>query len=272
MAYRSRKMSVPLPAIIAIIAVLIIAGALIIGFVFGRGGQGDTSSDPASDTESTLPEPDNRGDIIFYPGVGYDLLSVVNKNYNMSATDGIPELVILSDEVTNREGGDYQVDARVVQPLTDMLEAARSAGHNAILWSSYRTQEYQNRLYERALTDYMDEHPGADRAEAVANVTDVAPPGTSEHCTGLSVDIYTWTAHAQYDLHLDQRFGNDPLGGWLKENAHLYGFILRYPEGKDDITMISYEPWHFRYVGLETAAEIYERGITLEEYTGKLGE
>lgn len=274
--YRSRNVSIPLPAVIAVLAVFVIAMAVVLGLLLDKGDEPEnqeTSSYYASEEPSDTSEPvaDNKGDIIFYEGVGYDLLSVVNKNYQMSSSDGQPDLVTLSDEVTNREGGNYQVDARVAEPLTQFLEAARDAGYNAILWSSYRTQTYQNRLYEEALAKYMNEHPGADRAEAVEMVTDTAPPGASEHCTGLSVDIYTWAAHAEYGA-LDQRFGDDPFGGWLEANAHLYGFILRYPEGKEDITMISYEPWHFRYVGVEAATEIYEQGITLEEYTGKLGE
>lgn len=275
MAYRSKKVSVPLPLLIAVV-VLLLAAIVAVFIMMTRDGEqpkeqpSNISSEGVS-SEDTDAEVNANGDIVFYEGVGYDLLSVVNKNYTMSAADGQPELVTLTDEVTNREGGDYKIDARAAQPLEDFLKAARDAGYNAILWSSYRTQEYQNKLYENALTKYMEAHPGSDRAEAVANVTETAPPGTSEHCTGLAVDIYTWAAHSEYGS-LDQKFGEEPFGGWLRANAHLYGFILRYPQDKEDITMISYEPWHFRYVGVEAAAEIYERGVTLEEYTGKLGE
>lgn len=273
MAYRSKKVSIPVPVFIVVIVLVI---ALFIGmFVMTNGkkneGNGTSSEVISSQVESVVSVDDTKGDIIFREGEGYDLLSVVNKNYKMSLSDGLPELVILSDEVTMREGGDYKVDARVEEPLANFLDAARMAGYNPILWSAFRTQEYQSKLYENAITKYIDSHPGASRDEAVANVTETAPPGTSEHCTGLAVDIYTWTDHSKFGS-LDQQFGDTAFGQWLEANAHLYGFILRYPEDKEDITMISYEPWHFRYVGVEAATEIYEQGISLEEYTGKLGE
>lgn len=275
MAYRSRKASLSLPLILILLAVLVGVIVLAVWLMGGEDEQlssasvSNVSVESSSQAES---EPDDpTGDIIFREGEGYDLLSVVNKNYLIAAADGQPNLVTLTDDVTAREGGDYQVDARVAEPLAQFLAAARGAGYIPILWSSYRTYDYQSRLYERAITEYMDEHPGVDRAEAVAGVTDVAPPGTSEHCTGLAVDIYTWKAHSKYG-HLDREFGTDPMAQWMAENAHLYGFILRYPEDKEDITMITYEPWHFRYVGVEAATEIYQQRITLEEYTNHLGE
>ena len=89
----------------------------------------------------------------------------------------------------------------------------------------------------------------------------VAVPGTSEHATGLAVDIIS----SEYE-ELDDRQGNTDEQKWLMEHCWEYGFILRYPEEKADITGIIYEPWHYRYVGEETAKEITEQGITLEEY------
>ncbi len=276
MAYRSRRSSRTTPVIAVLIAVLVVVAVFAV-WMMGRGEEqpssasvSDVSKDPASGSEDSKPA-DNRGEIIFREGEGYDLLSVVNKNYLMEGNDGSPNLTVLTDEVTAREGGDYKVDARMAQPLADFLDAARNAGYIPIVWSSYRTYDYQSRLYERAINNYLTEHPDADRAEAVAGVTDVAPPGSSEHCTGLAVDIYTWKAHSKYG-HLDREFGKDPLAQWMAEHAYLYGFILRYPEDKEDVTMITYEPWHFRYVGVEVATEIYEKGVTLEEYTNRLGE
>ena len=83
----------------------------------------------------------------------------------------------------------------------------------------------------------------------------VAVPGTSEHELGIAADINSQDGNTDWNVY-----------AWLKDNAHNYGFILRYPEGKEDITGIDYEPWHYRYVGEEAAREIYERQITLEEY------
>ena len=92
----------------------------------------------------------------------------------------------------------------------------------------------------------------------------VAVPGTSEHHLGLAVDINS-------DVDINDPNASDQteiLYQWLKENAHRYGFILRYPPGKEDITGVNYEPWHYRYVGVENAEKIYESGLTLEEYLG----
>ena len=89
----------------------------------------------------------------------------------------------------------------------------------------------------------------------------VTVPGSSEHQIGLAVDIIT----ADY-TSLDEGFGDTPAGKWLAENSCKYGFILRYPQGKEEITSIEYEPWHFRYVGTEAATVITENDICLEEF------
>ena len=272
------KRSLPILPVIIVIAVL---SAVIVFLVVKMSlpaednvpviSEEEVSSEIESEeTPSVVTQDDTKGDIIFIDGVGYDLLSVINKNYLMNIADGLPDLVTLTDDVTAREGGNYMVDARVAEPLENMLTAARSAGYIPIVWSAYRTYEYQSRLYESAIASFINSNPGSTREDAIAAVTDTAPPGSSEHCTGLSVDIYTWRAHSRYGK-LSQEFKTDPLAQWLASNAHYYGFIVRYPEGKEDITMIGFEPWHFRYVGIEAATEIYEQGLTLEEYTGKLG-
>ena len=92
----------------------------------------------------------------------------------------------------------------------------------------------------------------------------VTVPGSSEHQIGLAVDIITdgYTS-------LDEGFGDTKAGKWLAENSADYGFILRYPAGKEEITSIEYEPWHFRYVGKDVAKEIMSKGITFEEYLGE---
>jgi len=280
--FPKRRASLPLPFLLFLL-ILIVGVAVILVLVFSAPKEPknvvsealqsvDSETSEISDGIRRTVSYEGMGDIIYREGEGYDLLTVVNKNYALPSSFEEPKLVTLSDEVTNREGGDYKVDARMEGALTSFLEDARALGYNAILWSSYRTYEYQNKLYERAIANYMQEHTGASRADAIAGVTDVAPPGTSEHCTGLAVDIYTWAAHSKYDKHLDTRFASEPFAEWMKENAHKYGFILRYPEDKVEITGITFEPWHFRYVGVEAATDMYEQGITLEEYTAHLGE
>ncbi len=242
---------------------------------------GSEASDEQStqSTQSTAQNPENVGDdvtdnitgeIIYIDGVGYDILSVVNKNYILPEDCKEPNLVILPESTTDRGDREYKADARAAEALGAFLNAAREEGHSPIVYSAHRTYAYQKNLYEKAINSYLDNHPEATREDAVNAVTDTAPTGTSEHCTGLAFDIYCWSAYNQYG-HLDEGFEDYELGKWLAANAHKYGFIMRYPKGKEDITMISYEPWHFRYVGIKAATEIYNGGLCLEEYTGKLG-
>lgn len=118
------------------------------------------------------------------------------------------------------------------------------APYEYLLYSGYRTIEYQEKLYKDS---------GYDN-------TLVAKPYESEHHTGLALDI----SFVRYGI--SESFGNSTEGKYLRDNMHKYGFILRYPKGKEDITGYSYEPWHFRYVGIEHATKMFEKKLTLEEY------
>ena len=132
----------------------------------------------------------------------------------------------------------------------EMLKAAKAEGLGPIVVSGYRTQEKQRRLYEDKIKEYRKQGYSKEEARRKAEQW-VALPGTSEHQLGLAVDING----AVYDIY-----------PWLQENSYKYGFIFRYPEEKESITGISEEVWHYRYVGVKAAKEIYQRGICLEEY------
>ena len=150
--------------------------------------------------------------------------------------------------------GGVQVDERIYQPLMEMLDAATEAGVGPIVVSGYRTQEKQQSLYDEKINEFLGE--GYSKEEAIAQAQQwVSVPGTSEHQTGLAVDIngMIWDVYP-----------------WLAENSYKYGFTLRYPEDKTEITGAQHERWHFRYVGLEAAAEMYERGLCLEEYLNEI--
>lgn len=150
--------------------------------------------------------------------------------------------------------GGVQVDERIYQPLMEMLDAATEAGVGPIVVSGYRTQEKQQSLYDEKINEFLGE--GYSREQAIAQAQQwVSVPGTSEHQTGLAVDIngMIWDVYP-----------------WLAENSYKYGFILRYPEDKTEITGTQHERWHFRYVGLEAAAEMYDRGLCLEEYLNEI--
>lgn len=151
-------------------------------------------------------------------------------------------------------------DKRCYAELKDMLDDCRQAGLFPIICSSYRTKERQEYLYERQVERLVSRGYSREEAEIEA-ATSNAVPGTSEHQTGLAFDIVD-----KSNQNLDESQEDTPVQKWLMKNSWRYGFILRYPEGKSEITGIIYEPWHYRYVGKGAAKEIHEREICLEEY------
>lgn len=157
-------------------------------------------------------------------------------------------------------GGGEQIDRRCYHELQDMLDGCRAAGMEPLICSAYRSQETQERLFADQVDLWTSQGYSLEEARAEAGKV-VAVPGTSEHQLGLAVDIVDITNQI-----LDESQENTPTQQWLMENSWKYGFILRYPNEKSDITGIIYEPWHYRYVGKEAAAEIYQQGICLEEY------
>lgn len=152
------------------------------------------------------------------------------------------------------------VDERCYPDLQEMMDACRAAGLSPLICSSYRTMEDQAALYQAKIRDLIQSGSSETEAQTLAG-TIVAVPGTSEHQLGLAVDI----VDENYQL-LDENQENTDVQKWLMEHSWEYGFILRYPSDKSDVTGIIYEPWHYRYVGKEAAKEIYESGLCLEEY------
>ena len=144
-----------------------------------------------------------------------------------------------------------QFDVRIIEPMEEMVEAARAEGLSVLLSSGYRSYATQTWLFNRKADEY---------GEMIA-ATIVARPGTSEHQTGLCCDI---TDH-YYEMK-DASLENTEMYQWMSQHCDEYGFIVRFPKGREDITGIIYEPWHFRYVGKEAAAYIMEHDLTLEEF------
>ena len=176
---------------------------------------------------------------------GWNLV-VVNRWNELPEDYGI-ELMELSNG--------QKIDERIYPYLQEMFDAARAEGIYPIVREGYRTEEEQQAIFDEKVQAYINEGYSRSRAERTAKEW-VALPGTSEHQLGIAVDINADKS----------KCSNDEVYEWLAENAHEYGFILRYPQGKTEITGTSYEPWHYRYVGEAVALEIYERGICLEEY------
>ncbi len=145
-----------------------------------------------------------------------------------------------------------------------MMADCEAAGMQPAICSSYRTQEYQEELFRHKVESCMAE--GLSEADATERAGHtVAVPGTSEHQLGLALDIVD-----NRNWKLDESQANMPTQQWLMENSWRYGWILRYPNEKSAVTGIIYEPWHYRYVGREVAAEIHALGICLEEYLALL--
>lgn len=154
----------------------------------------------------------------------------------------------------------HSVDERCYPDLQSMMDDCRAAGLKPVICSSYRTQAKQEQLFYQKVNQYLAKGYSAADARVEAGKS-VAVPGTSEHQLGLAVDIVDLS-----NQNLDESQEKTAVQKWLMENSWRYGFILRYPNDKSDITGIKYEPWHYRYVGKNAAKEIYEQEICLEEY------
>ena len=159
--------------------------------------------------------------------------------------------------------GDGQtMDSRVATYALNLISAAKAAGYSVYVCSGYRDYETQSFIYWRHINDYMAR--GMTREEADAEtLLAVNYPGCSEHQSGLCVDILETR-----DQPMEPYIGGSGLMLWLEQHCAEQGFVIRYPDGKTDITGIEYEPWHLRYVGREAAAYMMEHGLCLEEFLG----
>lgn len=153
-----------------------------------------------------------------------------------------------------------QVDGRIYDDLSAMLDDCWAAGLQPQVCSAYRSESTQKRLYRNKIARLQS--VGYSREEALTEAARwVAVPGTSEHQTGLALDLVS----AEYPF-LDEKQAETPEQQWFMAHCWEYGFILRYPADKIAVTGIGYEPWHYRYVGRETATALQESGLCLEEY------
>lgn len=182
-----------------------------------------------------------------------DLLVLVNKLHAVSKDYYPTDMVAIDGDYTTNQG--LEMKSEAYDAYLEMRKAAREDDIKFKICSAYRTYSTQEYLYNSYL---------GTMGEELRNIRS-AYPGRSEHHTGYAIDITSksmgWT--------LSQEFANYPEGQWINEHCSEYGFIIRYPKGKTDITGYDYEPWHLRYVGVEAATEISEQGITLEEYLGR---
>lgn len=180
---------------------------------------------------------------------------LVNRVYLLPSDYIPPNLVVPNVKFSFTYSSDKRKLRKVAADALERLFQAGEKEHVELYGvSGYRSYARQKQIYDKNI---------ATRGQAATDAVS-AKPGSSEHQTGLTIDV----SARSVNFRLDQSFGDTTEGQWLAENAHLYGFIIRYPYGKTEITGYSYEPWHIRFVGKTIATYLYENKLTLEEYYG----
>lgn len=157
-------------------------------------------------------------------------------------------------------GTEQSVDKRIYEPLMAMIGDMKAQGLSPIVCSGYRTLDKQEKLFNRKVLSFVKAGHTKEESYNLARQT-ISIPGSGEHCLGLAVDFYTRRYHK-----LERAFEDTPESKWLVEHAQDYGFVMRYGENKTDITGIQYEPWHYRYVGVEAANYMKDNELSLEEF------
>ena len=174
----------------------------------------------------------------------------------------IKSMKLEKDKVTKKSGDMYvvskgmQLNKECAEALIRLSDAARADGYTLYLKSAYRSWQTQNTMYYNRLKKNNGKDDGW-----------VSKPGASDHQTGLGCDVVpkSWKSKA-----MNSKMAKEPECQWMAEHCQEYGFIIRYPEDKQDVTEINYEPWHLRYVGIPAATYIMENGLCLEEFNDQL--
>lgn len=201
----------------------------------------DNYTEPGADTEFTFDSSDWR-------------LALINKQHP------------IADDYDFKLGtftSGMRCDERVIEDLLLMMQAAKKDGLNLVVRSPYRTSDHQEDNFNNRIKRYMRQGLSYMEAYKATSIV-ITVPGCSEHEVGLAFDITSDSF-----IELKQGFADTEEGKWLEEHSYEYGFILRYPSGKEYITGIEYEPWHFRYVGREAASAMKEEDLCLEEFWDK---
>lgn len=241
---------------ITLIVIVIVVGILIISFLQPtrkKAQMQTTTTSKAVSQDSGLPKQASVSD--------WQLI-LVNKQHARQSE--IPFTHVTVD--------DKQMDKRIVAPLAAFRQAAQRAGYATTLVSAYRSIAYQTQVYDQSIAQHETNGMTHDQAVKLTQ-TVIQTPGSSEHQTGLAVDLAGTDAVAKYPQLMAQmdKFKSQQ---WLIQHAPAYGFILRYPSDKQAIseTGIDYESWHFRYVGIDNAQYITKHHLTLEKYLSQLGQ
>lgn len=236
---------------------LFVSAALLIllfGYIF-VGRQVDSTSDnkttPPSDSKTNTFDSSRHS-----TNETSSLWLVVNKKRPLNPVTYTPQLVTPKVNLKgSSRAQNMQLDPRAAGALTELFASAKDSGFNLMLSSGYRSYTYQKIVYEQGV-----------KSSGQASIdTKSARPGYSEHQTGLAADVAPTSGRCD----LEVCFGQLPEGIWVAMNAWRHGFVIRYPEGKTNVTGYSYEPWHLRYVGKDLSSQMHQTGIyTLEEFFG----
>ncbi len=179
--------------------------------------------------------------------MNYEIL--VNKEHPLNKTFIPNDLIDTNSKYKNN----VLINKEVLNHFLKMKYDMQLLGFNIDIMSGYRDYNYQAKIYNRSLSEKGYTY----------TIRSIAKPGCSEHQTGLAIDICIYKNNKVY---IEDQILNTKELAFLKNNAHKYGFILRYPEDKEDITGYNYEPWHYRYVGLPLSEHLYKNDLTLDEY------
>lgn len=178
---------------------------------------------------------------------------------------------VSEDKLTTLSDNSHQVDSRIAKDYEAFSDAATKAGFPLVIISAFRSVESQKEVFDTNVNSLISGN-GLSEEEAIAKTKEtITEPGYSEHHTGLAVDVVDQDWYDSYSTQvLDASYSDQPGAKWIAENAAKYGFIIRYPKDRQDITGITYEPWHIRYVGKENAEYITKHNLTLEEFLKQL--
>jgi len=210
-------------------------------------------------TEVVEKEP---GAEIVSEAAGMDYMMLINANNPVDRDYKPGEMVDIAEFVSATKSSIY-LEKQAAESYINMVNAMKDAGLGGIsAVSGYRDYDYQARLHNAEISRQRQYYSAGEAPRKAARI--VAAPGTSEHQTGLAIDV----SSRDIGYVLSSSFANTASFAWLKEHSHEYGFIVRYEKDKTDITGVIYEPWHLRYVGDE-ATDVYESGLCLEEYLNR---
>ncbi len=266
---KRRRRKIALAVVLIAVPVL----AALVWLLFFSGGDklavsytpAESSPAASAPIESNAPEPTPEESVLGVSTVEATQTSTGDVNdwclVLVNAQNSLPDgFEVKLTELKNGQA----VDERCYADLQKMMDDCRASGAKPLICSSYRTQEKQQELFDNKVNKLKAQGDTDDEARSKAAQV-IAIPGTSEHQTGLAVDIVDID-----NQNMDETQEDTPAQQWMMKNSWQYGFVFRYPANKTNITGISYESWHYRYVGRKAAQAMYEQGLCLEEYLAQL--